>query len=88
MIAEQPLVNALGVVEHGDVEIGVEDLELIEVKRRKQPMPPAERGVCVNEHVLVLIRRAQDLLEYRPAERIDSHGSTTIADTEPEFLDR
>ena len=55
VVAQQPLVDALGVVQQRDVQVGVERLDLVEVERGEQPMPPAERGVGVDEHVLVLL---------------------------------
>ena len=55
VVAHQALVDGLGVVEQGDVEVGVERLDLVEVERGEQPVPPAERGVRVDEHVLVLV---------------------------------
>ena len=70
MIAKQSLVHALGIVQHRDVDIGVENLQLIEIKSREQPMPPAEGGVGVNQHVLVLIGDAKNFLEHRPAKRV------------------
>ena len=64
-------MNALGVVEQRDVEVGVERLDLVVIKRGEQPVPPAERGVRVDQHVLVLLGGLEDLLEDRAAERVE-----------------
>ena len=71
VVAHEPLVDALGVVEQREVEVGVERLDLVEVERREEPVPPAERGVRVDQHVLVLVGDPQDLLEHRAAEGVE-----------------
>ena len=71
VIAHEPLVNALGVVEQREIQIGVERLDLVVIERGEQPVPPAEGGVRVDQHVLVLLGDFENLLEHRPAKRVE-----------------
>jgi hypothetical protein len=72
VVAAEPLVNALDVVDDRQVEVGVERLDLVEVERGEQPVAPAERRVRVDDDVLVPLGLLEDLLEDGPAERVQA----------------
>ena len=53
VVAEQALVNGLDVIEEREVEVGVEGLDLVEIERCKQTVPPPECRVRIDQDVLV-----------------------------------
>ncbi len=71
VIAGETLVDALGVVEERDVKIGVEGFDLVVIERGKEAMPPAEGGMRVDQHMLVLVGDLENLFEDRPAKRVE-----------------
>ena len=65
MVAREALVDAFSVVEHRDVEIGVEGLDLVEVEGGEEAVLPAEGGVGVDEDVLMAWGFGKDVAEDR-----------------------
>jgi hypothetical protein len=69
VLARQPLVDGVEVVNEDDVEVGVELDHLVVVERGEQPVLPAERRVRVDDHRVVLLDFCQDVLEHRATQR-------------------
>ena len=64
VILHQPSVDRVHVIDQRHVHIRVQLRHLIEVERREQPVPPAKRRVRINQNVLGLFCRRQDIFDH------------------------
>ena len=71
VVAEHALVDGFDVVDEGDVEVGVEGGELVEVEGGEEAVFPAESGVGVDQDVVVLGRFGDDVAHDGAAELVE-----------------
>ncbi len=63
VVAHHALVDGFDVVDEGDVEVGVEGGELVEVEGGEEAVLPAEGGVGVDDDVFVVVHIGEDVAE-------------------------
>ncbi len=72
VVAEHALVDGFDVVDEGDVEVGVECGELVEVEGGEEAVLPAEGGVGVDDDVFVVVHVGEDVAEHGAAKRVEA----------------
>lgn len=72
VVFEHALVDGFDVVDEGDVEVGVEESELVEIEGGEEAMLPAEGGVGVDEDVFVVGHVGEDVAEDGASEGVEA----------------